>query len=86
MNLLARIAIALVKGYQAAISPLLPPSCRYAPSCSAYMIEAVRRFGVTRGIYLGTARLLRCHPFGGSGHDPVPETFSLSACCRRKSI
>ena len=86
MSPLARAAIGLVKAYQAILSPLLPPSCRYAPSCSAYMIEAVRRFGVTRGIYLGTARLLRCHPFGGSGHDPVPETFSRPACCRRKSI
>jgi uncharacterized protein len=61
-----------VKLYQWLISPLLPPACRYWPSCSQYMIEAVRTYGVLRGVPLGVRRLLRCAPWGGSGYDPVP--------------
>ncbi|MFL5481526.1 MAG: membrane protein insertion efficiency factor YidD [Gemmatimonadaceae bacterium] len=64
--------ILLIRGYQVAISPLLPASCRYYPSCSAYAIEAFERHGVLRGFYLTTARLLRCHPFHAGGYDPVP--------------
>ncbi|MBI4538528.1 MAG: membrane protein insertion efficiency factor YidD [Gemmatimonadetes bacterium] len=62
----------LIRFYQLAISPWTPPACRYAPSCSAYALEAVRRHGAARGLWLGLRRLLRCHPFGGSGYDPVP--------------
>ena len=54
------------------ISPMLPNTCRYSPSCSQYMIEAIETHGVIKGIYLGTKRILRCHPWGGSGFDPVP--------------
>jgi putative membrane protein insertion efficiency factor len=64
--------ILLIRGYQVGISPLLPASCRYYPSCSAYAIEAFERHGVLRGFYLTTARLLRCHPFHAGGYDPVP--------------
>ena len=64
--------ILLIRGYQAGISPLLPASCRYYPSCSSYAIEAFERHGVLRGLYLTTARLLRCHPFHVGGYDPVP--------------
>ena len=58
--------------YRRCISPMLPPSCRYTPTCSQYMIEAVRKYGVLKGGWLGVKRLLRCHPWGGSGYDPVP--------------
>jgi len=68
-----RVLIALVKWYQRAISPLTPPSCRYTPTCSAYAIEALERFGAIKGSFLTVKRILRCHPWGGSGYDPVPE-------------
>ncbi len=58
--------------YKGAISPLTPPSCRFTPSCSTYAIEAIRRHGPLRGLYLTIRRILRCHPWGGSGYDPVP--------------
>ena len=58
--------------YKVAISPLTPPSCRYPPSCSTYAIEAIRKHGPLKGLYLAVRRILRCHPWGGSGYDPVP--------------
>lgn len=58
--------------YKGAISPLTPPSCRFTPSCSTYAVEALRRHGPVKGLYLAIRRILRCHPWGGSGHDPVP--------------
>lgn len=58
--------------YKLAISPITPPSCRYTPSCSSYTIEALKKHGPFRGLYLATKRILRCHPWGGSGYDPVP--------------
>jgi hypothetical protein len=69
---LARVLVKLIRGYQLGISPLLPNSCRYTPSCSAYAAEAIRRHGAVRGSWLATRRLLRCHPWGGTGYDPVP--------------
>jgi len=62
----------VVRGYQLLISPLLPPSCRYLPSCSDYAIEALARHGALRGGGLALRRLFRCHPWGASGYDPVP--------------
>lgn len=62
----------LIKFYQKIISPLLPHTCRYRPTCSQYMLEAIQIHGVIRGIWLGAKRILRCHPWGGSGYDPVP--------------
>jgi uncharacterized protein len=62
----------LIGAYQLLISPLLLPSCRFEPSCSHYAQEAIATHGVVRGLYLAARRLLRCHPWGGSGFDPVP--------------
>ena len=66
------ILIRLVRGYQLAISPLLPASCRYYPSCSAYALEALERYGALKGMRLTIGRILRCHPFRPGGYDPVP--------------
>lgn len=63
----------LVRGYQLFISPVLPPSCRYTPTCSQYALEALSRHGALRGGWLTLRRLGRCQPWGGSGYDPVPE-------------
>lgn len=65
-------ALALLSGYKRCVSPLLPRMCRFEPTCSAYMYEAIEKRGLIRGLYLGTKRLLRCHPFSAGGVDPVP--------------
>lgn len=62
----------LIRAYQLLVSPVLPPSCRYYPSCSHYAAEAIERHGPWRGTLLAARRLLRCHPWGGGGYDPVP--------------
>ena len=67
-----KLPIALIKFYQIFISPLCPGVCRYQPTCSQYMIEAIKTHGVFKGIRLGIKRICRCHPWGGSGYDPVP--------------
>lgn len=74
--MVAKGLLLLIRFYRAAISPMLPPACRYTPTCSAYAEEAVRRFGAARGSWLALRRLGRCHPWGGSGYDPVPEAGS----------
>ncbi|MCH8546908.1 MAG: membrane protein insertion efficiency factor YidD [Cryomorphaceae bacterium] len=65
-----------VRLYQWILSPLLPNACRYSPTCSTYMIEAIKVWGPFKGLYLGLKRLSTCHPWGGSGYDPVPERKS----------
>jgi len=70
-NIAKLAALELLKAYKWAISPLLPPACRYVPTCSEYAIEAVERFGVLRGSGMALLRLLRCHPFARGGYDPV---------------
>jgi putative membrane protein insertion efficiency factor len=67
-----QLVMLFIRGYQAVISPALPPSCRFSPSCSQYALEAVGRYGVIKGVWLGTRRLIRCHPFNPGGFDPVP--------------
>lgn len=69
---LSMILIIPVKIYQWIISPLLPGSCRYVPTCSEYAIEALRTHGPVKGLLLGTKRIFSCHPWGGHGYDPVP--------------
>jgi putative membrane protein insertion efficiency factor len=71
-SLLARPLIWLVRGYQLAISPMLPPSCRFYPSCSHYAIEALQRHGPLKGLWLSLRRVGRCNPWHPGGHDPVP--------------
>lgn len=71
-RLIVNILILPVRFYQLAISPMLPPSCRYVPTCSQYTIEALRKHGPGKGLWLAVRRILRCHPWGGSGYDPVP--------------
>ena len=71
--LVARPAIWLIRGYQLVLSPLHPPSCRFYPSCSAYAVTALERFGLVRGGWLAVRRLLRCHPWNPGGVDHVPQ-------------
>lgn len=71
--MIRKAMIALVKGYNLLLSPFLPPSCRYTPTCSAYMVEAIEKHGALRGLWLGFKRILRCHPWHEGGMDPVPE-------------
>lgn len=66
------LLLALVRTYQLFISPLLPPACRYYPSCSAYAVEALEKYGAGRGSWLAVKRIGRCHPFRPGGFDPVP--------------
>lgn len=72
-RLIRLAALAAIRGYQIFLSPLLPPACRYYPTCSAYAFEAVEKWGVRRGLWFAARRLIRCHPWGGHGYDPVPE-------------
>lgn len=76
MNLVFKILswpfIMLIKMYQLLISPVLGPSCRYTPTCSQYALEAFRKYGPFKGLWLTVKRISRCHPWGGHGHDPVP--------------
>jgi len=71
--MIARLLVLVARGWQQGPSRLLPPSCRFTPSCSAYAITALERYGALRGSWLTASRLLRCNPWGGCGHDPVPE-------------
>ena len=74
-----RLLRGLLRGYQLAVSPLLGPRCRHLPTCSDYALEAIESHGAWRGALLTARRLLRCHPFGTSGYDPVPESRDASS-------
>jgi len=69
---LVTILILPIRFYQGAISPMLPPRCRYTPTCSAYAVEALQTWGPLKGSWLAIKRIASCHPWGGHGHDPVP--------------
>ena len=71
-SLPAKLLMVLVRVYQLFVSPLLPPACRFEPSCSRYAMQALREHGALRGAWLAVRRLLRCHPFHPGGYDPVP--------------
>jgi hypothetical protein len=73
MSPLAWVLTGLVRAYQLLISPVLPPSCRFTPSCSAYAVEALAKHGAVRGLWLAVTRVSRCHPWNDGGYDPVPE-------------
>lgn len=66
-----------IKGYRIFISPLFPPTCRFVPTCSQYAIEAIEKFGIFRGVWLTSCRILRCNPFHRGGYDPVPELLNF---------
>ena len=72
-----RLALSCIAAYQRWVSSAFPRRCRYEPTCSAYTMESIRRFGVARGSLLGAWRLLRCNPFSHGGFDPVPKRFTL---------
>jgi uncharacterized protein len=65
------VGIALIRAYRRFISPMLPSSCRYTPSCSLYTLQAIEKYGLLKGCFMGGRRLLRCHPFAEGGYDPV---------------
>ena len=69
---LSWLMLALIAFYRTCISPLTPPACHYTPTCSQYAQEAIKKYGPFKGGWLALKRILRCHPFGGSGYDPVP--------------
>ena len=71
-KLLTTLLIIPIKFYRMFISPLFPPACRFTPTCSEYAIEALRKHGPVKGLWLAVKRILRCNPWGGSGYDPVP--------------
>jgi uncharacterized protein len=66
-----RLTIGLIQLYRSYLSPMLPPTCRYTPSCSLYTVQAIEKYGVLRGVFMGIFRMLRCHPFARGGFDPV---------------
>ena len=70
--MMKKLVLFLIKFYQKFVSPLFPPSCRYTPTCSQYTFEAVQKYGVIKGLFLGIKRILRCNPFFPGGDDPVP--------------
>lgn len=72
MKILSSLLLLLIRFYQGAISPMFPASCRFTPTCSNYAAQAIRRHGPFKGSWLALRRILRCHPWGGSGYDPVP--------------
>lgn len=79
-----KILIGLIKFYQYIISPYLPPSCRYIPSCSTYSVEAISRFGILRGSWMAMRRIGRCNPWHEGGYDPVPERDGHKHECHKE--
>ncbi len=82
--LIQKIPLGLLHGYRYVISPLLPPSCRFTPTCSRYAIEAIESHGTLRGIFLSCGRIMRCHPFCQGGYDPVPPLRDGANVCGKE--
>ncbi len=78
-NFLTKFFCLLIRFYQKCISPLFPPVCRYTPTCSAYALEAIQKYGPGKGLIMAIRRILRCNPFHEGGYDPVPEKGSCAA-------
>ena len=74
-RILKKMVILPIRFYQLAISPLIGQKCRYQPTCSHYMVEAIEEWGIIKGIWLGLKRIFTCHPWGGHGYDPVPKNL-----------
>ena len=83
MTLGSRVLLRVIELYQGLISPALPPSCRFSPSCSEYTYQAIETYGAVRGMWLGLSRLIRCHPFNPGGYDPVPQATHFGDWNRR---
>lgn len=77
-KIVSKIMIFIVRIYQYGLSPYLQDSCRYSPTCSQYMVEAINEWGPLKGAWLGLKRLASCHPWGGHGYDPVPKKENIS--------
>ena len=84
MSLLAKAFRLAIRGYQRLVSPFFPAACRYSPTCSQYAVEAIQLHGGLKGFWLALRRIGRCHPWGGSGFDPVPEVSSGTKQARAK--
>lgn len=78
--------LSLIKFYQLAISPYLGSSCRHTPTCSNYMLQAIQEWGTAKGFWMGLKRLLKCHPWGTSGYDPVPKKSEENSIQAKSSI
>lgn len=79
-----KVFIKLIRLYQRYISPLTPPTCRFQPTCSNYAVEAISEYGVIKGTWLGTKRILKCHPFHPGGYDPVPPKKKFITFIKRR--
>ena len=75
-NFLITLLIFIIKAYQFFLSPILKANCRYLPTCSEYSINALKEYGLGKGVYYSLKRILKCHPFGGHGYDPVPNKIN----------
>lgn len=75
--MIRKFFLLLIKGYKSFISPFLGNNCRFYPTCSDYTYESIKRFGIIKGLFLGTKRVLKCHPFHPGGNDPVPDKFEV---------
>lgn len=84
-KILKKVAIMPIRGYQLFISPLFGPKCRYQPTCSNYMIQAIIEWGAFKGVWLGLKRIGRCHPWGSHGYDPVPTKKDLEGMDVKKA-
>jgi putative membrane protein insertion efficiency factor len=82
--MITNFLLLIIKFYKKAISPFLGSNCRFYPTCSSYAYEAIKKYGILKGIFFGSKRLLKCHPFHPGGHDPVPEKFKVKPKWRQK--